>query len=116
MYEDKYIYRHLKTLGISPGIRGYDYIMTAMKLVMEDRTYLSKITSRLYPRVAQEHGGTAARVERAIRHAVQRMHDCTEPGIVTQYFGSTWGIRADHLTNKQFLAGLLEYIRMEEGY
>ena len=49
----KLILTYLKVLGISPNLKGYLYIETAVELVLEDREKYRSITKNLYPTVAK---------------------------------------------------------------
>ena len=53
-------------MGMPANVKGFGYIVDSVLLLEED----SKIkTTYLYFKVAQQHGTTGQRVERAIRHA-----------------------------------------------
>lgn len=58
----------LLTLGHDDFTRGTAYIRTGVKLY-EPQMPMSK---ELYPAVARQHGSTGARVERAMRHAIEK--------------------------------------------
>ena len=58
-------------MGIPANIRGYTYLREAIILVIEEAQLLNSVTKELYPRVAEMFDTTAARVERAIRHAIE---------------------------------------------
>ena len=60
----------LLELGAPDHLVGHPYVITAVLLVVEDRTYIDSITFGLYPQIAARHDTTASRVERAIRHLV----------------------------------------------
>ena len=63
--------RLIHDMGIPANIRGYTYIREAILLVIAESTLLNSVTKELYPRVAEVFDTTAARVERAIRHAIE---------------------------------------------
>ena len=54
-----------------PNLKGFDYIVEAIELIQQDKTYSRAITTRLYPIIAKKYNDKASRVERAIRHAIQ---------------------------------------------
>lgn len=60
----------LLRLGISPNLVGYKYLKETIKLVYLDDNYLRKITTKLYPIVADKYNTTVASVERGIRHSI----------------------------------------------
>ena len=54
-----------------PNLKGFDYIVEAIELIQQDKTYLRAITTRLYPTIAHNNNDKILRVERAIRHSIQ---------------------------------------------
>ena len=64
------------------------------------------MTKEVYPLVAKEYGTTASRVERAMRHAVERMVEdmlCTNNSEFEQ-FSRGHDIANHGLTNSEFIA------------
>lgn len=61
----------LRKIPISPNLKGYTYLKTAILLAIEDKSMLVGITKILYPTVARNHHSTSVRVERAIRNAIE---------------------------------------------
>lgn len=55
-------------MGMPADIKGFYYIVEAICLFEEDR-FLNIPTTKLYEQLAQRNETTAARAERAIRHA-----------------------------------------------
>lgn len=75
---DKQIAEYLDERGFKHSNLGFGYIISAVKLLAEDRhKYLGAIHKELYPAVALEHKTTPSRAERAIRHAIDSC-DCRE--------------------------------------
>ena len=73
---DVVIGRFLQSLAIDPDIKGYHYIKFIIKKCIEEERYYTKsITKEIYPTCAREFYTTASKVERAIRHAVERSFD-----------------------------------------
>lgn len=62
----------LKDIGIFPNVKGYYYLKDAISAVMVDRNSLELVTKILYPNIATKYKTTAARVERAIRNAIEK--------------------------------------------
>lgn len=63
----------LMDLGITPNLKGFDYICTAVALVSIDKDkYQCNITKSLYPDIAKAHSSTITKVERNIRHAISK--------------------------------------------
>lgn len=59
----------LKT-GVRPHYKGYELLLRAMKLILEDPTILKSQVRRLYPEVGRLSGVSPAAVERAIRFSL----------------------------------------------
>lgn len=57
-------------IGIPAHIKGYQFVREAISLTFNDRN-LTSVTKELYPLVAEKYNTTSARVERAIRHAIE---------------------------------------------
>lgn len=100
----------LREIGIPASLKGYDYIVCAIKLILSDRTYLDEITKWLYPDVAKAFGVTAPRVERAIRHAVTVAFERSDADTIERVFGNTVSMHSGKVTNSEFLATLYKYV------
>ena len=105
----------VQSFGVPSHILGYEYIKTAVCCLVEHPDYLSKITQKLYPFVAEEHGSTQSRVERAIRHAVEVAFDRTDPEYLERLYGDFIPANKGRVTNSEFLALLAEKVRMKIG-
>ena len=60
----------IKKLGIRSNLKGYSYLITAIKLSLEDPTMLNSLTRRLYPTIAKIYNVDDRCVERNIRNAI----------------------------------------------
>ncbi len=104
----------LKTLGIQPNLMGWKYLNCAVKLVIEDDKAIEQVTKVLYPYVAKRYGTTTARVERAIRHAIEAAFDIsTEDSWLHEVFGSIYSAYSGKPTNSLFIATCAELIKTE---
>lgn len=113
MNPEKATYEALKTLGVPANLLGYVYLQDAAFIVYENPEAIRYMTKGLYPEIAEKRRSTASRVERAIRHAVEHVYSNTDPRVLQKYFGNTANMSTGKLTNSQFIAGLVEYIKME---
>ena len=68
--EEIKIERYLLNKGIPPHIKGFRFIVTAIKLCQENPDYLYSITTKIYPDIESMYNTTFAKVERSIRHAL----------------------------------------------
>ena len=111
MVSEEVIYRHLVHLGVPTEMRGYRYLKTAIMLCLENEEYIYSVTQKLYPEIASQYATTSAAVERSIRTAIEHVCRDTSRKVLKEYFGSVQG---DRLTNRKFIVGLVEYIKMED--
>lgn len=100
----------LKTLGITPNLKGYQYIIDGVELINKVPELRYKITGTegLYGSIALLRESTPERVERAIRHAI---HVGFKSGLNVawhHYFP------LDRPTNAHFLCELAEEMRLRE--
>lgn len=96
-------------MGMPANVKGFGYIVDSVLLLEED----SKIkTTYLYFKVAQQHGTTGQRVERAIRHAFDIVRSCRgDYDVVNHYIGFIKGWKERPMLQK-YLSG--HYYSSEE--
>jgi hypothetical protein len=63
------IYNYLDSHNIKHSNSGFQYLMTAVQLGVEDIDSCSKVT-KMYKEIAEIHGTLAANVERSIRYVI----------------------------------------------
>ncbi len=102
----------LQALGFSISNSGYRYAKTAVRLMFEDSIYVSSITKKLYPKIAEIHETTPSSVERALRHAIEVCWKRADREVFAKYFGYSYINRPEKPTNSEFLAGLTEHARL----
>ena len=83
-------------------------------LTMEDQEYINAVTKRLYPEIAKQHGTTASRVERAIRHAIEVAWDRGDVDTLNSYFGYTIHNLRGKPTNSEFVAMISDRMRLDK--
>ncbi len=103
------IYEILNELGVPFSVLGRQYIVRAVVLVFQNGRMA--MTKELYPQLADEFKTRSVRVERAIRHAIERVFDSGNVAAVAKYFGANVDYRTGKLTNTDFIYGLAEYLR-----
>lgn len=97
--EDK-IRKLVKSLGITPDLKGYKYIISSIEILCKNMDSL--MTKEVYPTVAKTYNTTSARVERVIKHAVDKLFNSYESiELLKDVFDCNFS--SDHLTNAQFL-------------
>jgi len=103
----------LHRLGVPAHLNGYAYLREAVLLCTADASFCRAITKRLYPAIAARFGTTSARVERAMRGAIETAWERGDIEVLEAYFGSTVDAAKGKPTNGEFLAMLSERLRME---
>ena len=69
-----------------------------------------KISLGLYPKVARDFATTSSRVERAIRHAVERTFERGNYDVINEVFGTKVSATKGKLTNSEFMYACIEYL------
>lgn len=100
-------------LGIPPHFKGFAYLKDAIGIVVQDPELVSQITTRLYPMIAQRYRTTAAKVERAIRHAIERAWTKGEIKMNYELFAYSIDIAKGKPTNSLFIARIADHIRLQ---
>lgn len=97
----------LLAMGVSAGIKGFNYIADAIQIFDERGTNIG-ITRELYPAIAERNNTTPSRVERAIRHAFERVRSYRgNPDVINHYIGM------DNCENSSSLKQLYMMLRRE---
>lgn len=108
----KSVQEHLKILGISPALAGFEALDIAIQLVVEDRTIMrGRITKVLYPEVAKRMGSTAPRVERAMRYAIETSFEHAPLDVLQKYFGNTSSVTRGGVTVSTYIVTIANIVR-----
>lgn len=98
----------LKDLGVPPHIRGYDYTIAAVLIMVADP--MSHIpfttTAGIYPTVAKGFNSTSSRVERGIRYLKELMLLKWNIKAVCAIFGSSANSNTGLMSNQSFLTSI----------
>lgn len=100
-------------LGVPAHIKGYQYIRTAIMMVVENMELLNYITKQLYPTIAKKYKTTSSRVERAIRHSIEVAWSRGRPEVMNNIFGYTIDTGKGKPTNSEFIAMVADKIRLQ---
>lgn len=103
----------MKEIGLNPSLRGYSYIKEAVLTLHENPKMREAITKQLYPAIAEKHDTKWHRVERCIRHAIEKCFVETVPETRTKYFGNCVSASTGKVTNSTFIAVILEVFNNE---
>lgn len=100
-------------LGVPAHIKGYQYVRTAIMMVVENMELLNYITKQLYPVIAKKYSTTSSRVERAIRHSIEVAWSRGRPETMNRIFGYTIDTGKGKPTNSEFIAMVADRIRLQ---
>lgn len=101
----------LMSTGMSPALKGFDYIIDSVEMINENREFLYSITNLLYPTLAEKYKCTPSSVERCIRHAIEKSFENARASIIEKIFGNTYNFAKGKPTNAEYLGALAEQIR-----
>lgn len=101
-------------VGIPAHIKGFHYLREGVRLVMEDHTYINKITKELYPAIARSFDTTPSKVERAIRHAIEVAWNRGKIENINHVFGYQIYGKNDKPTNGEFIALMADRLSMQK--
>lgn len=90
--------------GCDPSILGFNYIVDATILAVEQPDALKSFTKTLYPTVANQNRSTSSRVERAIRHAIEKIYLYGDMERVTELLGNIATTNYGKPTNSAFIS------------
>lgn len=103
----------LRQLGVPAHIDGYHYLRAAILLTLDGGSGILPATAYLYPAVADLFRTTPTRVERAIRSAITVAWERGDVRLHNEYFGCTVRADRDRPTNKEFIATIVDSLRLE---
>ena len=110
--DPEYLIREiLLELGAPDHLVGHPYVVQAILLVVQDRTYIDSITFGLYPQLAAMFDTTASRVERAMRHLIEVTWARGDWDTLCRYFGNTVSAEKGKPTNGEFIARISNVVK-----
>ncbi len=102
----------IREFGIPANIKGYYYIREALITSYENPSMMEMITKKLYPSIARTYETTPSRVERAIRHAIEISATRGNRETWANLFGYIPDSKKKIPSNSEFIAILLDYLRV----
>ncbi len=112
--DPEYLVRELLLeLGAPDHLIGHPYAVKAVLMIVEDRSYIDRLTFALYPQLAAIFETTPSRVERGIRHLVENTWLRGDLDVLARYFGNTVSADRGKPTNGEFLARMANIVKME---
>jgi len=108
--EDK-VMALLQYLGFKFNLKGYDYIKEILVKCMENPHYHKRsLTKEIFPTCAKKYGSTWQRVERAVRHSIEKSYEKV-PKRYDEIFKMELEGRP---TNDEFISMMSEYLRQQD--
>lgn len=101
----------LKDCGLPTHLSGYRYMEYALRLTFENPKYLDSLTTRLYPRVADEFDTYGGNVDRNIRTAINRMFLEGDYEVLDKLFGNMISVNSGKITAGEFITACTFEIR-----
>lgn len=99
------------TLGIPAHIKGYQYLRTAVHMVLENREVINRITKELYPGIARRFETSPSKVERAMRHAIEVAWSKGRLDTVNRMYGYKVFDAMDKPTNGECISCISELVK-----
>ena len=100
-------------LCVPSHIKGNHYLREAIMMGYENVEVLNAITKVLYPEVAKKYQTTPSRVERAIRHSIEVAWTKGNKEKIDEIFGYTVDETKGKPTNSEFIAMIVDNLRMK---
>lgn len=100
-------------IGVPAHIKGYQYLRSAIIMVVSDPGIINSVTKELYPAIAKEFHITPSRVERAIRHAIEVAWGRGDLDTLKHWFGYTISSTKGKPTNSEFIALIADKLILE---
>lgn len=110
---ERSVTRIIHEVGVPANIKGYQFLRDAIIMAVNDMEAVSSITKLLYPVVAKRNNTTAARVERAIRHAIEVVWERGQTDTLEHIFGYTVALTMNRPSNSEFIATISDMLIME---
>ena len=101
----------LTEIGMPCNLIGYNYIIYAIKIAIENPDIINNIMFVLYPTVANKYDTIASRVERGIRNSIERTWDGADLDVIKKYFGNTISSTKGKPTNSEFIARMANIVK-----
>ena len=96
----------LDIIGVPLHLKGYDYIVFAMQVILSDLTTINALKKQVYSRISRKFDTTPARVERVIRNAVELTWNRGNIDILDRLFGGEERGEKSKPSNSEFFIKL----------
>lgn len=100
-------------LGVPMNLHGFDYLISAIMLTAEDPSYVKSVTTRLYPKIAEDYGCTAWSIERNIRTAIENTFLNKDIEVLHNYFGNLINEKSGKVKNSLFIGKVAADVQLD---
>lgn len=107
------VVKYLLMVKISPSLRGFDYLQTAIELCLKDGAIINHVTSELYPEVAKEFNVTGSIVERCMRTAIDNAYKNGGLLGINNFYNKVVYKNDYKLTNAELISLIVENVRLD---
>lgn len=104
----------LQQLGVPAHLSGYYYLRSAIIISYRESNSVSSVTKLLYPQIARIYETSQQKVERGIRNAIEVGWKNGNPEFFQREFGYRIGAGSKRPSNSEYIARIVDYIRMKE--
>ena len=94
----------LKRLGISPNLKGYNYLVKAINYCYNNPLYLTSINKNIIPYIAKTCKTNKNNVERSIRNAIEVGWSRCDYDYSNELFGNCISFEKSKPTNSEFIS------------
>jgi two-component system response regulator (stage 0 sporulation protein A) len=99
----------LQKIGIPANLTGYYYLRLALVRCINDRSLLSGLTKVLYPMIAKDFKTTGQRVERSIRHSIEKAWGANCADVYYKMLGRETPAQKSKPSNGVFIMDIVDY-------
>ena len=102
-----YVEEQLMRIGATPEYTGYKYLVQGIIMSMQDESMLNRVTTGLYPAIAQKYDTGAANVERGIRTVISAIWCEADQKELREIMGRSYTVQPG---NAKFIGILSKYL------
>lgn len=102
-----YVEEQLMRIGATPEYTGYKYLVQGIIMSMQDESMLNRVTTGMYPAIAQKYDTGTANVERGIRTVISVIWCEADPKELREIMGRSYAVQPG---NAKFIGILSKYL------
>lgn|GEM_PF-2844698 len=112
-YNKRKIEKLLLKIGIPANRIGYNFILSSLMLELEKPHSMDMVTKTLYPVLAKNYGSSVSNIERGINYVIGVAWENTNIEKRKEIYGNSINPQKAHPTNGEFLATLMQILRLD---